>query len=225
MLVPRSPNFIGNNEGQCDAIVETNDTIILIEVKKKPLTRKARAGSDSSLLLDLTQSLLEAQVQAGNHELRLRQDGYLDLDDNGTTHRIELKERKVERIALSFTDYGSFHDRIFLDKFLTAISQLHFTTSDPKYKKQFEEIADLITSLQKQAQHLYHATGSRPYFNCWFFSLPQLLVLLDGVNCAEGLREALWSIKGLGTGKGDLCWDIRYAEIMKKQANRFTKRC
>ena len=114
-----------------------DEIVILIEVKKKPLTRRARAGSDLSLVLDLAQSLLEAQEQAGNHEMRLLREGYLDLNENGETYRVQLNGRSIERIALSFTDFGSFHDRLFLEKFLNAIIRLKFGVADSRYERQF----------------------------------------------------------------------------------------
>lgn len=209
--------WIGQTRWECDIVVETADFIILIEVKKKPLTRRARAGSDISLVLDLAQSLLDAQKQAGNHEMQLRKEGYLDLHDNGEIHRIELNGRKIERIALSFTDFGSFHDRMFLEKFLTAVTKLKFSVSDSRYKRQFDEINRAIASLQDQNRFLYPEDGQhhRPYFNSWFFSLPQLMIILDHVNDAEEFRDALWGIRGMSNGHGDLYYDIRYVEHMK----------
>jgi hypothetical protein len=215
----RSGNYkIGSEEGECDIVIEMDEIVILIEVKKKPLTRRARAGSDLSLVLDLAQSLLEAQEQAGNHEMRLLREGYLDLNENGETYRVQLNGRSIERIALSFTDFGSFHDRLFLEKFLNAIIRLKFGVADSRYERQFTAINQAITALQEQSRFLYPADGprKRPYFNCWFFSLPQLLILLDGVDSPESFRDALWATRNLGNGSGDLCFDIHHAEHIRK---------
>jgi Holliday junction resolvase-like predicted endonuclease len=209
--------WIGKTRWECDIVVETNKTIIFIEVKKKPLTRKARAGSDVSVVMDLAQSLLDAQKQAGNHEVQLRKAGYLDLLDGGNTHRIELKGRTIERIALSLTDFGSFHDRTFLEKFMNAVTQLKFGVYDKQYKNKFDDLNEVIASLQEQGRFLYPDNGEhqRPYFNCWFFSLPQLIIILDGISGPEAFRNALWAIRGITTGQGDLCFDLRYAEQMR----------
>jgi hypothetical protein len=200
---------IGTEKGECDVVIETDEVIILIEVKKKPLTRRARAGSDFSLVIDLALSLLEAQVQAGNHELRLRRDGFLDLNEHGQVHTIELRGRSIERIALSFSDFGSFHDRLFLEKFLNAVVQLNFGTAHAQYNKRFDEINGFIFALKKQNEF-------RPHFNCWFFSLPQLLVLLDEVDGPEAFRSALWATRNLGNGSGDLYFDIHHAQQIRK---------
>jgi hypothetical protein len=209
---------IGTEEGECDVVVETEDVIILIEAKKKPLTRRARAGSDFNLVLDLAHSLLEAQVQAGNHEVRLRREGFLELSEHGQVHRIERRGRSIERIALSFSDFGSFHDRLFLEKFLNALVQITFSTAYAQYKKKFDEINGFIFALKRQNEFLYPADDlhRRPHFNCWFFSLPQLLVLLDEVDGPEAFRNALWATRNLGNGSGDLYFDIHHAQQIRK---------
>ena len=214
--------WVEKRRWECDILVETKDHIILIEVKKKALPQLARAGSDVFLLLALTQSLLEAQKQAGNHHMRLLQDGYLDLDDNGMISRIELKGRKVERIALSLTEFGSFHDRTFLEKFVTAASQLTFNVSYPEYEHDFEKINKVVNVIKEQNAILYPAADRvRPYFNCWFFSLPQLLILLEGVDGPEAFRSALWKTRGISTGKADLYYELRYVESMEASDDPF----
>ena len=104
--------------GECDLVIETPETVIFSEVKKKALTRRAKAGSDADLLLDLAGSLLAAQAQAGWHEVRLRRHEHLDLKREGMTRRLALNGRQVERVAVSLFDFGSFQDRILLKQFL-----------------------------------------------------------------------------------------------------------
>lgn len=213
----RGEYWIGKTRWECDIVVETNKTIIFIEIKKKPLTRRARAGSDVAIILDLAQSLLDAQKQAGNHEMQLRKEGYLDLIDGRNTRRIELKDRSVERIALSLTDFGSFHDRIFLQKFMNAVSKMTFGVNDKRYEGKFNNINETISILQEQSKFFHSECGSnyRLYFNCWFFSLSQLMIILDGVSGPEAFREALWAIRGITTGQDDLCFDLCYVKEME----------
>ena len=78
----------GSEQGQCDLVIEAPETVIFAEVKKKTLTRRAKAGSDAHLLLDFAGSLLAAQAQAGWHEVRLRRHHYLNLERNGITHAL-----------------------------------------------------------------------------------------------------------------------------------------
>ena len=80
--------IVGGEHGECDIVIETQKTIIFLEIKKKPWTRRAQAGSDADVLIDLANSLLAAQVQAGWHEVRLRKHGFIDLDVASTTSRL-----------------------------------------------------------------------------------------------------------------------------------------
>jgi hypothetical protein len=59
--------------GECDFLIETQKAIVLIEFKKKVLTRKSKSGNDIHILLDLSDSILSAQLQAGRTEIIFRE--------------------------------------------------------------------------------------------------------------------------------------------------------
>ena len=211
---------VDGEDGECDIVVETAKTIIFMEVKKKPLTRRAQAGSDAHVLLDLANSLLAAQVQAGWHEVRLRKHGFIELDDNGTKTRLELNGRGVERIAVSLMQFGSFQDQILLKQFLEATLRAGFTANDPSLQKQFSEFNAQLVELREQVSAL-HPAGTevnQPFFHCWFLSVPQLLVLLDGVEGAEQFRDALWKTRSLATGTSDFYFENAFMRKAKTES-------
>ena len=201
---------VGGNHGECDLVIEVPETVIFSEVKKKTLTRRAKAGSDAHLLVDLANSLLAAQVQAGWHEVRLRKHGHLDLERNGTVTRLELKGRQVERVAVSLFDFGSFQDRILLKQFLEATMYATFTPNASNLEKKFAEVNAALVEIRDQVAALYPGQYEihQPFFNCWFLSVPQLLVLLDGVTNADGFKKALWNCRNFTTGSSDLYFDL-----------------
>jgi len=80
----------GGEEGECDLVIETSEVIIFLEIKKKPLTRLAQSGSTPHVLIDLANSVLAAQAQAGWHEVRLRKHNFLDLRANGAVTRLDV---------------------------------------------------------------------------------------------------------------------------------------
>jgi len=163
-------------------------------LKKKPLTRRAQAGSDVHILLDIANSLLDAQVQSGWHEARLRIHGYLDLTSPKGTARLELKGRSVERIALSLLQFGSFQDRMLLKQFLEASMTVDtFDMKDPALKSKFDKLNATLHELREQLAALHPGARQldQPFFHCWFLSVPQLLVALDGVSDAQGPGRAL----------------------------------
>jgi hypothetical protein len=203
---------VDGRAGECDLIVETAQHILLFEMKKKPLTRRAQAGSDAHLLLDLANSLLAAQVQAGWHEVLLRRHGFLDLTHEGASLRLELRGRGIERIAVSLLDYGSFQDRVFSKQFLEGTLNAVFGINEPTLKSGFNELNKSLEALREQIRELYRNQPAinQPFFHCWFLSVPQLLILLDGVEGAEAFRRELWRTRHIVTGSSNFYWDYAH---------------
>jgi len=211
---------IDGEHGECDLIIDADSVVVLAEVKKKSLTRRARAGSDAHLLLDLAGSLLAAQAQAGWHEVRLRRLGYLDVKRNGITTRLELNGREIERVAVSLFDFGSFQDRILLTRFLETNMNVRFTPADSRLSPKFDEINDALVQIREQvaALHPGEQAVNQPFFHCWFLSVPQLLVLLDDVTSGAGFKEALWKSRHIVTGSSDLYFDLAYRKNLDTRA-------
>lgn len=200
----------GGEHGECDLVVEVPNTVIFAEIKKKALTRRAKAGSDAHLLLDLAGSLLAAQAQAGWHEVRLRREGHLDLEHDGTFDRLELNDRGVERVAISLLDFGSFQDRILLKQFLEATMNAKFEPAAANLLKKFVVINEALVEIRDQvaALHPGEQQVSQPFFNCWFISVPQLLILLDDVSDGAAFKAELWGCRHVVTGSSDLYFDL-----------------
>ena len=211
---------VGGEHGECDMVVEVPGSVIFFEVKKKPLTRRARAGSDAHLLLDLSGSLLAAQAQAGWHEERLRRHGHLDLASNGTIERVELNGREIERVAVSLLDFGSFQDRIVLKQFLEATLTATFTPVAAHLNTKFDEINKALAEIREQVAALHPGQKeiNQPFFHCWFLSVPQVVILLDGVADSAGFKSALWSCRHIVTGSSDLYFDLSYMKRLKMNA-------
>lgn len=208
-------------DGECDLVIETSDRIIFLEIKKKPLTRKARAGSDVALLIDLAGSLLQAQLQAGWHEVRLRKAGYLDLlNQQSFCTRISLNGRDVERIAVTLFDYGGLQDRMLLKQFLEAHLTMNFSSSDAKLQKKLDDLNDKVEELRKQTEMLVQSNNHnrQPFFNCWFLSVPQLLILLDDVTDNDSFKSALWDMRHTWTGSLDFYFDFSNWKRIRKGA-------
>lgn len=196
--------------GQCDIVPETPETVFFMELKKKSLTRRARAGVDVDLLLDLAGSLLDALAQAGWHEVRLTKYGSLDLAYDGTRQTLSLGGRGIEKIAVGMMDFGSFQDRAMLMKFMEGTLNLNFGARDPLYEKKFRLINDALEEIRDQYNATYERDAEirQPFFNCWFLSIPQLLVILDGVTDVKSFRDALWICRHITTGTSDLYFEI-----------------
>lgn len=207
------------SHGECDIVIECPETVIFIEMKKQPLTRKAQAGSDTALLMDMAASLLLAQLQAGWHEIRIRRDGFLLLEKDGQRRRVELNGRAIERIAVTLFDYGGFQDRILLQQFLQVQLATGYVHVDPALQAKFDKINAQLEELRTQVNQLQPLMGQKGeaarFFNCWFLSIPQFLVLLDGVDSPAALRAALWNTRHASLGTLDFYFEHAHMKQLK----------
>ena len=212
-------SYISDGEdGECDLVVESEKTIFFLEFKKKALTRAGQAGVDANLILDLAASALEAQVQAGWHEVRIKRKGFLDLTADGATYRLELRGRGVERLALSFLDFGSFQDRMLIQQFLAANLGATYTVNSPLLSSKFDRLNKYLEALWKQTEEILGGKQVNwPFFNCWFLSVPQLLVLLDDVNDVDAFRAVFFSKRAMTLDVADLYYfHSRYGQAQQQ---------
>ncbi len=212
--------FADGETYDCDAVVETAKRVILIEVKKKALTATGRAGFDVSVVLDLANSVLRAQTQAAQHELRLRRGETLKLtEEDGTTHELSLDGRDVERVAVSLPDFGSFQDRQVMMGFLHSQMEAEYRSSAPRYEDDFEKLAKLLAKFKKVETQLHamRPENVAPFHHCWFLSAPQLLVLLDEAHDAESFWQAWSSTRGIYMGTLDFYCEHARFKAMKEQ--------
>jgi Holliday junction resolvase-like predicted endonuclease len=210
-------------EGECDAAVESTKDVIFIEMKGKALTRAARAGTIPNLMADVAASFLKAQAQAGGHEVRIRRDGHLQLKHKTEgEYLIELQGREVERVALTLLEYGAFQDRVFCQGILGAVINAVIRVDDAVWKKKFQELfasqSDLRTQVQEQLDLAGGDLGPNPFMNVTFLSIPQLLVLLDGVDSPDSFRSALWSNRHTTFGTRDFYFELSQMRRLKAAA-------
>jgi hypothetical protein len=204
-------------QGECDLVVETSEKIIFFEIKKKVLRRAAKGGDPVALLVDLSEALFSAQVQAARHELLLYRDGELTLDDGGRQHRIVRAARSVERVALTHLDYGSLQDRQVLSNLFRVVAGASIRANDPtaqaalvKLERRGAELARLHNEL-----HALRPMNGDPFFNCWFLSLGHLLVMLDHVSSHESLWDALGQTRHMTTGSLDFYFEYAQARAIR----------
>jgi hypothetical protein len=207
VIVSRGEYRIGEHRGECDAVIETSDTIIFLELKIKSLTRMARAGWDLDIFADLASSLFAATEQLGRHEIAIRENGILSLKrQDGDVTTILLGHRNIEKVALTFSDFGSFQDRNILTQLFETLLNTHLNANDPAMQPKLEELNELIVAIRKQTVRLAELVPEakeHPFFNCWFLSVGQLLVLLDEVSSAETFKTELWRCRHLSTSSLD----------------------
>lgn len=195
-----------SNDNECDIVIETEDKVVFIEVKMKPLTRKAIAGDGVNLFVDLSRSLIASQKQLGTHELyllqnrkiALRQDHSLKKSKNKKQVVIEHKNRKIERVSVGFTEYGFITDRQVVAAILETVTIGSVHSDDPKREHELNDLHQAAQVLQKQSEKLmdYKSEYSQnEYFDCAFFTLQQLLMIINDSNSTDSFVENLLTTK------------------------------
>jgi len=220
-------NGIGNNsgkynlgkiKGEADIVVETDRKIILFEVKKKPLTRKSRSGNDVSLIIDLSESVIDASIQSGRTELLLRKQGHLMLHQYfGPEYLLEWNNREFEHVSLSHMDFGGMQNNSVMQNMRVALLIYKWFVIDEKDihgVQKFKELQDKQADLNKQYQELMEHEAMpehNPYFDNWFLNFNHLLELITLSDGNEKFYEFLIKSKFASSGTLDFYWEFENA--------------
>ncbi|HHH2177226.1 TPA: hypothetical protein ACPY6A_004196 [Yersinia enterocolitica] len=198
---------------ECDFIIETKKSIIFIELKKKTITTEARSGDVVKSTIDLSQSLFHALAQTGCHEYLLRSNGRIDFTD-GTY--IELDNRKVERVALSLFDFNALQDGAFIHEILRTLIwsniQSGDQTNDKKMNKYLTELMNQYNTNLFQEEYII---SKRFFFNCRFFSIPQLIEMLSNSIDNDSFEKEMNRTRNMTSGSKDWYREYEYMRSLK----------
>jgi hypothetical protein len=201
----------GRSLDEMDIVVEASDTLIFFELKAKPLTSKSRCGSDLNLFIDLSESLLASQIQINKHETFIRKNGSISLDNASIC---ELNGRDIARVSITLLDFGSFQDRTVIFQFLQNMLLGRFDASDDADASRVRSLNKKLDEFQSQYNEIVQLDPRRaknPFYNCWFLSVPQLLILLDNVNSSDDLKRELCRTRSISTSSLDFYREYEYA--------------
>lgn len=212
----RSELKINSHDRECDLIIETNDTIIFIEIKNKTLTSQARSGNTLQAMIDISQSLLHAITQSGCHEYTLRRDGKINFTD-GT--EIKLLGRDIERVALSLFGFFGIQDGNFVHQIIRSTINAVFESEDPENDRKINaRIQELNNQYRTDILWDIYGKTSNPFHNCRFFSAPQLLEILSNSSNNEEFKNELNQTRQITTGSKDWFRDYYFIRSLKAEA-------
>lgn len=214
-------------DGECDLLIETSEAIILVEFKKKVLTRKAKSGIDIDLLIDLSDSILSSQIQAGRTEIILREKKEIKLIDRESKNEtiIEYKDRTIERVSLTQLDYGGFHDRTIINQFFNALLTHSYGTysSDKRILKKFEQLKEkqrIWVEQYNKLNEIDERFSHFPFFNCSFLNLGQFIEILNLSKDNDTFYDKLKSNKFVTMGTLDFYKEFELTNKMNENASR-----
>ena len=208
-------------KGEADLVVETTKGIMLFEMKKKSLTRKAKSGNEFKIVADLLGSLIDSQAQCFRTSHLMIKDGYVDLDDgNGNVTRVEKQGRTAECISVCLGAFGPLQDRMLIksimDEMCNNLLTAEYEGTDKQIikdvKKFNKDIQKWIPFLNEERTNGDSKTNS--YFNSWFLDFEQLMLIVKESNSNDELQARLIETKYVTTGSYNFYRERRMVRMM-----------
>ena len=200
---------VESKERECDFIIETDDTIIFLELKRKTLTSFSRAGNTMKSIIDVSQSLFHALAQTGVHEYTLRKQDKITFKD-GT--ELSLNGRNVERVALTLFGYFGLQDGSFVHMIPKTLINARIQSGNEEEDKKANKYLEELRSQYKTDifQEYYCKDNHNSFFNCRFFSVPQLLTMLKNAKDNETFLTEFNRTRHMTDGSKDWFKEYEY---------------
>ncbi|PHP87295.1 hypothetical protein CFB52_022910 [Burkholderia sp. AU18528] len=201
------------SKGECDAVVETANHVIVFELKSKMLRRQARSGDDVAALSDLGQAVVRPQAQAMERHAVLLEQGTITLNQGTSAAPLTLGSREVLKLSITRGDLGSLHDRPFLQKFLFAGCVNQFIAINSKRQKEFDALHDWFRKLKDAASRAKESVFDTPFpfSTSWSLSVFQLLLILERTSSNEDFAKELQRTRRMMTPLRDFYSEYEYA--------------
>jgi hypothetical protein len=219
-------------KGECNIIVEGNERILLMELKKKNLTRIARQGNEYQIVLDFAGSLFNSQEQCFRTQMLLMKYGQIELNEKEHHDVLEQKDRPNENITLTLNDYGSLQECYLIEQVMQEFMRYRFTVNEEEVdatelkddikksvKQGYVSLAKKQDALDGFLNEIYKMELAkltikqknykfRPFFNSWFLNIEQLCYMINISSDANDLAEKLNSIKSMVYGTKDFWTEL-----------------
>ncbi|MHB8204697.1 MAG: hypothetical protein ACYDHG_13455, partial [Desulfomonilaceae bacterium] len=197
-------------EGDIDAAIETDSHIVLIECKKKALTREARAGDSDVILHDLALGLIHGQTQLAKVASLLHNSTIEKLHQTASNKisDLTLGNKRLLRIFLCLTDYGALHHASYLETLLeffysTGFKYRNNGSNTSEYHND-EEKFEKFRKTQKDLLEKHPGPQGRQFYDCFFLNLNQFIYLLDQCPDADSFVKQLLQFKTASFGSRDV---------------------
>lgn len=208
-------------KGEADLVVEGTKGIMLFEMKKKSLTRKAKSGNEFKIVADLLGSLIDSQAQCFRTSHLMIKDGYVDLDDgNGNVTRVDKQGRTAECISVCLGSFGPLQDRMLIKSIMKEMCNNLLTAEYEGTDKQtIKDVKKFNKDMQKWMAFLNEErtngdSKTNPFFNSWFLDFEQLMLIVKESNSNDELQARLIETKYVTTGSYNFYRERRMVRMM-----------
>ena len=216
-----SGTYLPPEKGEADLVVEATKGIMLFEMKKKSLTRKAKSGNEFKIVVDLLGSLIDSQAQCFRTSHLMIKDGYVDLDDgNGNVTRVEKQGRTAECISICLGAFGPLQDRMLIQSIMDEMCNNPLTAEYEGTDKQtIKDVKKFNKDIQKWIPFLNEERNNgdsktNHFFNSWFLDFEQLMLIVKESNSNDELQARLIETKYVTTGSYNFYRERRMVRMM-----------
>lgn len=184
------------NDSECDLVMQSNSTFFF-EVKKTSISDELENMDDVTMLQQLAKGMVRAQKQCFLHELYLRENGAICLEDNGVERVIEPVGELGEcfKISVCHQEYSFLTSKSFCSLLLETILSGRLGVKDDVRRNDL----NALNKLGKQILDIYSRNGKQECmvprevaFYSLFCSLQQILTALWNSKDEE---EFLYMVK------------------------------
>lgn len=213
--------YLPPEEGEADLVVEATKGIMLFEMKKKSLTRKAKSGDEFRIVADLLGSLIDSQAQCFRTSHLLIEKGYVNLvDENGEKTKVEKHNRTVECISVSLGAFGPLQDRMLIKSIMDEMCNKQLMAEYGGDDKQIiKNVKKFNKDMQKWMPFLNEErtkgdSKTNPFFNSWFLDLEQLMLIVQESNSNDELLARLRETKYVNMGSYNFYRERRMVRML-----------
>lgn len=199
---------------EADLILNLENTIVLIEVKKGDMKFLSKNGDVFNSFLNVKKSFLDSQLQALRLREKLEREGrvklYSEKNITSEIEEIELNDKNIITLSLTLEDYDSLHCKsicgnilkysLFIDKIITKPPQKEIDNAN----KMIEELRNLDNKLTSFQDDLIDKEIDTIYHSVLFLNIQYLYYLLKN-NDALGVEDKL----------NELCCILRNEDIFQ----------
>lgn len=216
-----SGTYLPPEEGEADLVVEATKGIMLFEMKKKSLTRKAKSGDEFRIVADLLGSLIDSQAQCFRTSHLLIEKGYVNLvDENGKKTNVEKHNRTAECISVSLGAFGPLQDRMLIKSIMDEMCNKPLVAEyDGDDKQTIKDVKKFNKDMKKWMSFLNEErvngdSNKNPFFNSWFLDLEQLMLIVQESNSNDELLARLRETKYVTMGSYNFYRERRMVRMM-----------
>lgn len=198
--------LVHGQAGECDLVLEDDETIIFIECKAKAMPRGAMAGAAMDAVFTYIEGIASSQSQALQHQSLLEAHGRITFE-NGKV--LEHVGRKIVRLSTTLFDFGTLQDRFVFSQLSATLANSKLSLTGAPNKSAQKRVNNSNAILQQVRQHLSRDTGLGGDVSNWIWvrslstaslSLGQLATILIDHSTVSSLAEVIRKPATFATG-------------------------